>query len=93
MIDREAKIRKTDEIVSKAISLWPLWMALAGGAVTAVNFYQKVNDIIRKQENFEAQSDQRKDKNSLEKEDIRNRLTKVEADISWIKHDLSSLRP
>lgn len=91
MIDRVSKIRRTDEFVSKVIALWPLWLTLAGGGVTAVNFYQKVNEIIRKQDYLEAQADQRKDKNSAEKEDMRSRLTKLETDMVWVKHELPQM--
>ena len=78
MTDRGSNIRRTDEIISRFIALWPLWSMLAVGTVTAVNFYQKVNDLVADQKAMKARSDERRDRNREEFEEIRTRLTRLE---------------
>lgn len=80
--DREDRVRKTDQIVSRAIELWPLWLTLAGGVVTAVNFYQNVKDLSEKQKSWQATSDARRDANRKEFEDINTRLTIIETKLA-----------
>lgn len=75
---REDRVRKTDQIISRAIELWPLWITLAGGIVTAVNFYETVKDLAAKQKNWEVNSEARRDANRKEFEQINTRLAVIE---------------
>ena len=82
---REQIVRKSDQIVTRFIELWPLWLTLAGGVVTAVNFYNTVKNLADDQKTWKAVSDQRRDANRQEFESLRTRMTILENDVSWIK--------
>lgn len=82
---REDRVRKTDQIISRAIELWPLWLALAGGVVTTVNFYQTVKDLSTKQKNWEVNSEARRENNRKEIEQINTRLTVIETRLAMEK--------
>lgn len=82
---REEKVRKTDQLISRAIELWPLWLALLGGAVTAINFYNKVNDLVNDQKAWKGTTDQRRAETLKEMSDLKIRVSVAENDISWLK--------
>lgn len=87
MTEREVHVRKTDQIISRLMELWPIWMLLAGGLVTAINFYNTVNNLANDEKSWKQTIEARRDANRKEEEAIEIRLTKLETDLDWIKKD------
>lgn len=83
---REDNVRRTDEIISRVIALWPLWAMLAGGIVTAINFYNTVKGIADDQKAWKATLDARREANRQEMEKIRERLIVVETRMGYEHH-------
>jgi hypothetical protein len=75
---REDRVRKTDQIISRALELWPLWLTLLGGGVTAINFYNKVNDLIADQKAWKQSAETRRESMRKEIETINTRLAVLE---------------
>lgn len=77
---------RAPRFTDRLIELWPLWLALSGGAVACVKFYFTVADISQDQQTWKASSEQRRESTHRELDEIRIRITKIEDDISWMKH-------
>lgn len=75
---REDNVRRTDEIISRAIALWPLWAMLATGTVTAINLYNTVKSLADDQKAWKATLETRRDANRAEMEKIKERLLVIE---------------
>ena len=68
----------SDRRVKSLLEYWPLIVVVAGGIVTAINFYSNVNGLIAEQKAFKATVEDRRTKNHDDMEAIRIRLTKLE---------------
>jgi len=73
--EREDKVRRTDQIVSKMIELWPIWALLASGVVGGLKLKWMADDL-------------RNDVDSIIAKDVpeEHRMTAMEKDIEWLKH-------
>lgn len=77
--------RRENRFFRRLIDLWPIGVVLLGGVAACFKFYYNVADLAESQKTFKATVDQRRDKNHDDMEAIRNRLTKNEIDIEWLK--------
>lgn len=80
--------RREGRILRKLIELWPLWLTVLGGIAACFKFYFTVTDLDAGQKKWQASSEQRREKNHDEMEDLRIRMTRLECDNEWIKRSL-----
>lgn len=78
MEEREDKVRKSDQIISRVVEMWPIWALLASGVVAGINFYTTVNSLAADQKAWKVSSEARREKTRDEMEAIRTRLSILE---------------
>jgi len=61
MTEREEHVRKTDQIVSRIVELWPIWGLLATGLVAGINFWNTVNNLANDQKSWKQTTEQRRE--------------------------------
>lgn len=83
--EREEKVRKTDQFISKIIELWPVWGLLAAGTVSSITFWNKVNDLWSEQKAWKGNIEQRREVARNEDAKRDDRLTRLEKDVEWLK--------
>lgn len=72
-------MEKQDRRAAKSLlEYWPLLIVVAGGIVTAINFYSNVNALISEQKAFKSTVEERRQKTHDDMEAIRMRLTRLE---------------
>jgi len=60
------------------VEFWPLIVVAAGGVLTALKFWNNVNDLVQEQHSFKATVETRRDQSHKDLEEIRMRLTRLE---------------
>lgn len=84
---REDRVRKTDQFVSRMIELWPVWGLLVTMVVGGITFWNRFNQLWSDQQSWKATSEDRREKNRAEFEEIHIQLAEQGKDIEWLKKD------
>ena len=70
--------RQIESAIDRLMKMWPVLFVIGTGVAGYMKLYWEVQELKKGQERWQTGSEQRRERNHEEIDDIKNRLTKLE---------------